>query len=67
MRISRKVACILLGLIALFCAGAVLGSYIPNIPVYAIVAGCSVAVLIIGLWFYNGHIKEEFEDVSSNE
>ena len=61
MKNSRKLVSIILGLIALFCLGAVLGSVIPNVPIYACIAAGSVAVLVIGIWFFFGHKKEEFE------
>lgn len=66
MKNSRKLVCILLGLIALFCLGAILGSCIPNILIYASIAAGSVAVLLIGIWFFFGHQKEEFEDDSED-
>lgn len=62
MRVSRKFVSILLGLAALFCIGSVLGSYLPNIPVYATIAAVCVALVIFGLWFYYGHEKEDVEE-----
>lgn len=60
MKFSRKLVSIILGLTALFCLGAILGSYIPNILIYAIIAACSVALVLFGLWFFHG--QEEYED-----
>lgn len=67
MKISRKFASIMLGLTALFCLGAVVGSHLPNIPVYATIAAVCVALVIFGLWFYYGHQKEYEEDNSTQE
>ena len=67
MKFTRKAVSILLGLIALFFVGAVMGSYIPNISVYAAVAAGAVAVLIVGLWFYYGHEKEDVEEENSHQ
>ena len=67
MRGSRKFISILLGLTALFCIGAVLGSYMPNIPIYATIAAVCVALVLFGLWFYYGHQKEYIEDEESEK
>ena len=67
MRGSRKFVSILLGLTALFCIGAVVGSYWTNIPVYAAIAAVCVALVLFGLWFYYGHEKVDDTEDSSEE
>ncbi len=67
MKFTRKLASILLGLAALFCIGAVVGSHLPNIPVYAAIAAVCVALVIFGLWFYYGHQKEYVEEDGSQQ
>lgn len=67
MRGSRKFVSILLGLAALFCIGGVIGSYFPNIPIYATIAAVCVALVLFGLWFFYGHEKEYVEDEESDK
>ena len=67
MKITRKLASIVLALVALFFIGAILGSAVPNVPVYTVVAGISVAALAIGMWYYYGHKKEMLEDKASQK
>lgn len=61
MKFSRKFVSVMLGLTSIFCSGAMLGSYIPNIPMYAIIVACCVTLVLFGLWFYYGH-KKEYDD-----
>ena len=67
MKFTRKLVSIILALVALFFLGAVMGSYVPNVTVYAAVAAGAVAVLVIGLWFYYGHQKEYVEEENSQQ
>ena len=62
MKFTRKLASILLGLAALFCIGAVVGSHLPNISIYATIAAVCVALVIFGLWYFYGHEKYEEDD-----
>ena len=67
MKFTRKLVSIILALVALFFLGAVMGSYVPNVTVYAAVAAGAVAVLVIGLWFYYGQQKEYVEEEISQQ
>ena len=67
MKLTRKVVSILLGLAALFCIGAVVGSHLPNIPAYATIAAVCVALVIFGLWFFYGHEKEYEEEDNAQQ
>ena len=57
MRNSRKICITLLLLAALFCGGAVLGSYMPNVAVYVSILGGTVAAALLILFGYTGQVK----------
>ena len=62
MKVSRRFVLIVCLAILLIFSGAILGSLIPKVAIYAIVAAVSLGVIVIGLWFYSGRKEDENED-----
>ena len=62
MKNSRLFAIITFMMVALFAAGAILGSIVPQTIIYVAVTAGAIAMALYGLWFYYGHKKEEEED-----
>lgn len=59
MKVSRRFILIVLLIVALLSGGAVLGSIIPKTLVYTVISIGSIALALFGVWFYNGHQKED--------
>ena len=55
MKYSRKIVISLLLLAALFCAGAVLGSHLPNVTIYISIAVSAIVATIFIVFGYTGH------------
>ena len=67
MKNSRMFVIAVGAIIAVFCGGSILGSYIPNASAYIAITGISVGAVILILFGFTGHEVEKREVVTTKK